>query len=281
MGELADSKDSVLGDALEVIQRLGLTPMLIGAGARVLVALRHDLTPGRATFDWDLAVTCRDWPTFESLLEELCKGSDAAFEKTEVVHRLRHRETQVFLDIVPFGDLESPSGKITWPGGREMNVQGLEVVFNQSESTPVRDKSIQMASPVGQAQQKAAAYLDRRSRGEVHDVLDFLWVLRNYEGTQQDSRAMTESDVYDTIMNHDIDPQCWGAAMLGRDLAVFPDSALDSVRELLGELQQESSMALNHGLSGPASYNEEEQFQEVRMLAAAVLAGLQDARTTD
>ncbi len=277
MGRLVDTKELVLGDFARVAEARELRFVVIGAGARVLFCESTKLDPGRLTTDWDLAVPVQDWREYHELISALTDPASGHFAPTETEHRLLHRQTSVLLDLVPFGGVEEPVGTLTWPSGQKMDVQGIDLVLSKSAVYELGAIEIPYASRLMQAQQKAAAYLDRRDRGVTHDVLDFMWVLRNYEEAGNESRVFDEA--WATIEGNDIEPFAWGAALLGRDLKRNAAELLEPVRRLLAELDDSESRASRDLRPKQAHDHGQRVLSEIRELGRAVRAGL-DADST-
>ncbi len=272
MGDLASSKVQVLGDFAQIANKHGLAHLVIGAGARVLPCELVDLDPGRLTSDWDLAVPFENWAGFHAFVEDLVVVPGAPFQATGVEHRFVHRQTQVLLDLVPFGGIEEQPGRIRWPSGQEMSVQGIDSALLKSDSINLGTVSIRFTSILSQAQQKPAAYMDRRDQGVNHDVIDFVWVLKNYMEAGNQDRVYDEA--WETIEAGSIAPNAWGAALLGQDLRSLPPDLLIPVRTTLEELQTPNSCAAQDMRLSQAPDHGERALADIRELARAALRGL-------
>lgn len=273
MGSLEDSKDSVLGDFARSVGKFSLPYLVVGAGARVLLSLKRDLTPGRLTTDWDLALPCPDWRTFDALMEALVGGPAAPFAATGIVHRLRHRTTGVQIDLIPFGGIEASPGLLIWPSGEEFNVYGFSAALLSGEKLRLEHGVVLVTSLPYQALLKAQSYLQRREQGTTHDVVDLVWVLQNY-GECYPERIFDEA--YSTIQEHELDPPTWGAALLGLDLRTADARLLVHLRVVIVELQDELSRACNDALGGGFQINRESKLHGIRDLARAMSLGLDD-----
>lgn len=275
MGSLADSAGEVLGDFMRAAAVSGLECVVIGAGARVLWCRslpNQEIDPGRLTGDWDLAVEVDDWDGFNQLIRNLTEGTDAPFQSTEVQHRLIHQATKRPLDIVPFGGLETEPGKITWSDSGTMNVTGFATTLKHRVVAEVDGLSIPFAHLQTQAVMKAIAYLDRRAGGKTHDVIDLVWVLRNYgEG---DNEARIYDDIPDILIDHDVETYATGAVLLGHDLREFPADLLGPLREVLAELMTEWSSAVRDAHATAHSFAIMRADAEIHHLAQAVVWGL-------
>ena len=275
MGILEDSRDKVLGDFARATSKLNLPYLVVGAGARVLLSMEKDFSPGRLTTDWDLAMPCPDWPTFDSLRDSLTSGTAAPFEVTGTIHRLRHRATDVLIDLIPFGGIESSPGVLIWPSGEEFDVSGFSAALLGSEELNLKHGTVLVTSFPFQVVLKAQAYLQRREQGKTHDVVDLVWVLRNY-GDGREERIFDEA--YEAISHHSLEPETWGAILLGLDLRLMSAERLTPLRAVLNELKNEESKACTDALGGGFLLDREAKMQSIQGLAIAAALGLERAQ---
>jgi predicted nucleotidyltransferase len=94
----------VLTDLIAIVNSLNLPIMLVGAGARLLIFDRK-FGAGRATKDWDVAISIDSWQAYEQLRQALIEGNYPRFQATKNSHKFRHIQTQIEVDIVPFGKI--------------------------------------------------------------------------------------------------------------------------------------------------------------------------------
>ncbi len=107
---------ALLRNFLAVARGQGMRCLLIGAGARMVsIEKRFGISAARATLDWDFAVRVASWDEgFARLRRSLTEVPGAPFRSGTAAHRLVHERGRL-LDVIPFGGLESPSGRISWP----------------------------------------------------------------------------------------------------------------------------------------------------------------------
>ena len=154
-----------------------------------------------------------------------------------------------------------------------MDVTGLATSLEDHESASVGQLSIPFASLRAQVVMKAISYLDRRARGTNHDVIDFVWVLRNYGEGKDDTRVF--DDVSDVIIANEVESHAYGALLLGHDLREYPADLLGPVRVVLGELITEMSVAVRDVRPSTSSVLADRFDMEVHQLAQAALWGLE------
>jgi predicted nucleotidyltransferase len=123
----------VLFDIKGVTDRLAIPFFLVGASARdSFFTLLFDVPTIRATFDIDLALKVDSWDQVALLAEGLTTTS--RFEPVNKIKSCFRHSNGRLIDIVPFGLLESPSGKIRWPlGNAIMTTIGFEEAYACSQ----------------------------------------------------------------------------------------------------------------------------------------------------
>ena len=82
------------------------------------------------TTDLDLGMKILSWDQFNQLESKLVKSGK--FQKDKEKQRFRHGD--VYVDIVPFGDISNKNQKISWPPDHDiiMSVTGFKDVYKFS-----------------------------------------------------------------------------------------------------------------------------------------------------
>lgn len=155
--------------------------MVTGAWGRVLLLETvYGLPVGLATEDVDFAVMVESWPHYHQLVADIC--SDAEFtEDPKQTQRIRYR-TEFYLDLVPFGGVESDTQHIAWPpqGDFVMSVAGFHDALAGAVSVWVNDSLlVPVASPAGLLLLKLLAWNERRDQKPGRDAADIAYVLRH------------------------------------------------------------------------------------------------------
>jgi predicted nucleotidyltransferase len=211
----------VLRQVDRVARELVLDSYVVGAMARdILLTGVFGLSAGRATRDVDLAVAVEGWPQFEAIKVRLV-GTGAFNSDERVAQRLYYRAASAGrgypLDLIPFGGLEQPEGKIAWPPDRSvvMNVAGYGEAFASAVPVEVEPGfAVRVASLPGLAILKLVAWADRGT-GDPRDAIDLATLLRQYGAAGNEDRLYgTEIEVLEAV-NYDLDLA--GARLLGMD----------------------------------------------------------------
>ena len=215
-------------DLYEAAGSLGLAPCLIGAGA---IQLRGDgrwrIRLDRRTKDWDFAVRVDSWREFDALVRRLLSGR---FTPTDVPHRFLHEEG-VLLDVLPYGGIEDPPGKLTWPQDVTMTTTGMSALDDHHHQLQLTTMELRTATVPAIVGLKLLAYLDR-SPGEVRDIQDVHHLLVKAEDVAPDSRIETEC--IRRLQSEDLSYGEVGSYLLGRDVgATFQTTALEPMLALL------------------------------------------------
>jgi len=150
------------------------------------------------------------------LKEKLVAGPKPLFIKDKRIEpRVRHYKGTA-VDIVPFGDVESENGTITWPeDDNRMIVLGFREVLENAISIDVGEGvRVPVATPAGLAVLKAFAFNDRK---KADDLRDLYFILDNYDQAGNEDRIFDE--LSDRLADGKLDYECAGAYLLGTDVA--------------------------------------------------------------
>lgn len=162
-----------------------------------------------------------NWAQFERLKKDLVETKGfRAHGKAE--HRLwRGRgDGEMKIDLIPYGDVESPAGQIAFPpdGDFVMNTNGFAEAFQSSLIVSLTDEfKVRVVSPAGLAALKFIAY-DDRPQIRVRDLQDILFLMKNYLNADNENRLYEGQDT-DLLQDENFDLQTVGARLLGRDMA--------------------------------------------------------------
>jgi predicted nucleotidyltransferase len=204
---------AVAGEVLSLVSAVaeqhGVELMVVGATARdLLSAAIVGTPPARATADVDVAVAVPSWQGFEDLTSGLQRAGTA--KHTFLV-------SGVEVDVVPFGDVETPDRRIDWGDGTLMNAVGLTETFARSERVRLPGGTEVRAPTVpGLAVLKLMAWSDRRLATK-RDAVDLQTIMGWY------GAGVLLDELYDSepalLEQHDFDPDPAAAHRLGRHMA--------------------------------------------------------------
>jgi predicted nucleotidyltransferase len=204
---------TVLADLVDIIGSLKLPMILVGAGARILV-FDQKFGEGRGTKDWDVAISIDSWDSYRSLCEALTTGDSPRFKPTKVPHKLIHIETNIEVDIVPFGNIGEPNQEITWPDGESvMNVAGFTEALSSAKTTVIDELEIQVVDMPAFIVLKIFAWGDRGDRTNK-DIEDIDFILSKYE---DDDRIYDE--LANELADQTVDFQDANIYLLGQDIS--------------------------------------------------------------
>lgn len=164
----------ILLDMADVGNATGTRLMLVGAWARDLCLG----TPERArqTSDVDFALLIDSWDRVDAFLASACEVHFRDARRDELF--VYHRSTGLKVDVVPCGQIESPTGTLALRGtSRRLNTVGIAECL--ALGTPVAQTrgAIVIPPPAGFLVLKLLAFRDRR---EPRDLRDFGYVLRRF-----------------------------------------------------------------------------------------------------
>src|SRR5438874_121484 len=97
----------------ETANSLQIPYFLIGATARIIILeYGYNIKTGRATRDVDFGIAVNNWKDYEIFRDTLI--STGYFVTNEQPQRLVGKNKHTWIDLVPFGKIESPKGQISW-----------------------------------------------------------------------------------------------------------------------------------------------------------------------
>jgi predicted nucleotidyltransferase len=174
-----------LTDFKSIIDSLEVPMLLIGAQARMLIFDNQYQVQGRATKDWDVAVKLDNWERYNLLISIMTTGQNPLFKKTKVIHKFIHIETELEVDVIPFGDISKPNQEINWSDGNQMNILGLEEAFTNTELIIIDNIEIRVADIDAFIVLKLLAWNDRRENKDLKDIIIVLLKSPNEEDEQR------------------------------------------------------------------------------------------------
>lgn len=262
----------VVGALQTVARPMAVNFFLMGATARdVMLHHAHGISPTRRTEDVDFAVMVRDWESFAALRAALVTHGDFSERPGPATHRLRHTQTGLPLDIVPFGGVERADRTIAWPPDQStvFDCFGASEAF--AASIPVtlpKGVSFQVASIPALALLKIIAWQDRKFTQPGRDAGDLLLYLNHYMDCGNLGRAARDHG--DLFTADAYDHAAAGARLLGRDITSLLDAnATRHVLEILSPQADANGPLLLAGQSGLG-------LEHARRLIEAACEGLTD-----
>jgi predicted nucleotidyltransferase len=221
--------DPLTLNILELIDRLlrdaKIRYMLVGATARDLL-LYHVFGQAvtRATYDLDFAILVDSWEQF-AIVKQLFLDIPGFTDKGRNGQRLYYQpggaSFETFIDIIPFGKLETAERTIVWPPDADvvMNVAAFSDVFENSLRAQLRPGLIiPVASLPGLIVLKLFAWLDRH---EVRDVQDIRRLMETYTDAGNVNRLYEEEA--DELERVGFDTTLAGVYLLGKDARRITD----------------------------------------------------------
>ncbi|MDB9513811.1 nucleotidyl transferase AbiEii/AbiGii toxin family protein [Kamptonema animale CS-326] len=229
---LEPREKQVLADIKEVVDALKLPMLITGAGARLLIFDIPYKKSGRTTTDWDCAVYLESWEKFEILRDRMTKGISPRFQATSSVHKFIHINTNIEVDIVPFGEIGQPNEQIQWPDGNEMNLLGLEEALSHAISQTIDNLEFLVVPLFAFIALKLIAWNDRQLAKDIEDIN---FILQNYS---EDDRIYDE--LIDELSEGKIEFEDAAAFLLGKDIRhKFSDRTITQLDRILSQILED------------------------------------------
>jgi predicted nucleotidyltransferase len=190
---------------------------IVGAQARdLLLQYVHALPVHRATNDIDFGVLVEDWDEFTKLKDRLI--ATEKFRSHKVMQQRLVHESELLMDLVPFGNLEEPPGQIAWPPDFSivMSTVGFKEAYDNSVQVRIADDVVvKVASMAGLGLLKMVAWDDRRYE---RDAQDLGLIMRRYLDAGNGDRVYSDEGDCGDLLNDEFDYDKASAHILGRDI---------------------------------------------------------------
>lgn len=181
--KLPSEQVNIIRQVVHAAENQGLRLFIVGAQARdLLLQHAYDLPVHRATNDIDFGIVVESWDEFTRLRDALIASEKFQSHKT-MRQKLVH-ESGLLVDLVPFGDLEKPSGQIAWPPDFSvvMSTVGFREAYDNSIEVRIADDLIvKVASLAGLALMKIIAWDDRQFE---RDAQDLALIMKHYDSSR-------------------------------------------------------------------------------------------------
>lgn len=218
-----------LTDFKSIIDSLEVPMLLIGAQARILIFDSQYQVQGRATKDWDVAVKLDNWERYNLLISIMTTGQNPLFKKTRVIHKFIHIETELEVDVIPFGDISKPNQEINWPDGNQMNILGLEEAFVNTEIITIEKLEIRVADIDAFIALKLLAWNNRRENKDLKDIITVLLKSPNEEDEQR-----VYDEFIDEIIEGRFEVDEAAIIFIGRNIQnKFKSETINKVKEIV------------------------------------------------
>ncbi len=226
----------VVADLARGLRELGVPFGVVGA---LVPELLLDARPARMTNDADVMVVVQTLAEFEALKGQL---ANYGFERTRVVHRLRHTSGGL-LDILPYSESLAPGDRLQLDVDLVFNTAGFRHVVSQAVPTAVDGGPILPLAPLPlYALLKLVAFSDRRAPKDLAGVLHCL------EHYLEDDERRYEVEFDGVGVPYDY--AC--AHLLGLDARPLLDAALShAVRGVLDRFDEPNADVVGIAMGGP------------------------------
>lgn len=200
----------------EAADKQGIQWMVTGAAGRVLLLeMVYGLPRGKATEDVDFAVMVESWDHYQAIVDQICEDSRFVRDARQRQRILGPEDT--YLDLIPFGGVETADQFIHWPPERDfsMNVLGFRDACADAVLVTVNDNlPVPVVSPAGLVLLKIIAWKDRHHSHPGRDAGDIAYVLRHYNRIETEQKLF--DDHYDAVEEAGYDIDFAAARVLGR-----------------------------------------------------------------
>ena len=269
---------NIVREVVAAAESLGLHLFIVGAKVRdFLLQYAYDSPVHRVTNDIDFAIVLENWGEFTKLQSNLIASKKFQSHPT-MRQRLVH-ETGLFIDLVPFGDLEEVSGQISWPPDFSivMSTVGIREAYDSSIEVRIADDLIvRVATLAGLALMKIVAWDDRRFE---RDAEDLGLITRPYLDAGNQDRIYSEQGDCVDLLNEEFDYDKASARILGRDVGrLLTDTSRTIVSRVLSDQAAQravDALAMAMVRNNKANYHGD--YDRARLMLEELRIGVSDA----
>jgi len=230
----------------EAAADLDIRWMVTGATSRVLLLENvYGLPRGKGTEDVDFAVMVENWEHYQSIVDRICR--DPRFSPDNKQRQRIRGPHNMYLDLIPFGGIESDKHDIQWPPDQDfiMSVLGFREACDDAVEVIVNGKlRVPVVSPAGLMLLKLIAWGDRHLSHPRRDAADIAYVLRHCSSIE--TKQGLFEDHYDAVEQSGYDIDLAGVYVLGRRVGLL--ASADTHERLLALLDGELRMGTDSRL---------------------------------
>lgn len=258
----------VLVQMKEIAESLEIPFFLVGASARdMFFSALFDVKTRRASLDVDIGIMVSSWEEVTRLIDALVATGHFA-PINQLRSKFRH-QNQTLVDIVPFGTIESPSGKVQWPSSDViMTTIGFGEALKYSIEVQIRSQPVvlvRISTPPALVMLKLIAW-DEKYPERAKDAQDIQYILESYIDAGNDGRLDDEDA--DLREEEDFDYGMASARIVGRDIARI--ASADTMSAVLRIIEREtdttSDFKLLTDMTRGAAYDQDRFEQNLRLL---------------
>lgn len=278
--QIPENITSILISVTNVADDLNIPSFIVGATARDII-LEYVYGAGirRRTQDVDFGVAVESWAQYERLKKTLVGAENFRIDN-KIEHRLwTGRGTEeIKIDLVPYGGLEKPAGRIAFPpdGDFVMNTNGFAEAYRAAVTVQISEGVIiRVVSLAGLAILKFVAYDDRPTERRT-DLQDIWFLAVNYLSAMGEERLYEDAEL---MNDENFDFKTVGARFLGRDMAKLLTEQTRGI--ILKHLSEDNSTACLINIANIINFTErrlegnlEDTVEMLRQLKRGIIEGL-------
>jgi len=216
----------------DVLRNRGIPYYLIGVSAIALEMLKKGIKPARGTKDIDFAIMISSIDQFEEVVNDLEK---AGFYKVEAPWTLVHREYDVIVDLLPFGEIEENNTVGFNERYTDLHVLGFKEVMKDSREYEIENRVVHVPPIPGMVILKLVAWSDR-PEDRANDPYDILKIIEYYNDLEFETNMREHHDLISE--ENDFDDRIFSARILGRKAKAYLDESEDLKTRIFKVLEE-------------------------------------------
>ncbi len=255
----------------KVMIQLGVSYYLIGVNAIALKLLKEGLKPSRGTKDIDFAVMVSSISQYDQIVENLVKNG---FNRVEAPWTLYHKEYNVAIDLLPFGEIEEQNTLSFNKRVTDLHVLGFKEVLENPSQVEVEDIIVNIPPLPGMVLLKLVAWSDRPEERD-NDLSDILRIIHHYYDSNWDDITNNHHD----LLKDPFDRLKISARVLGREASQYLQKSKVLRDRILSVLQENLEDAARSKIGLDWAKILDKDIEYARDILKAFELGLSDQNT--
>ncbi|MDZ7718420.1 MAG: nucleotidyl transferase AbiEii/AbiGii toxin family protein [Balneolaceae bacterium] len=203
----------------EVLTAHDIPYYLIGVNAISLELLKKGTKPARGTKDIDFAIMVSALDEYEEISDSI---QDQGFTKAEAAWRFHHKEFDIVVDLLPFGEIEESETIGFSDRTTDLHVLGFKEVMDDATEVNIGETKVRIPPLPGMVILKLVAWSDR-PEVRNNDLYDILRVIEHYNDLEYENNLKYHYDIIEEM--EEFDEHRFSSRILGRKVKPYLDKS--------------------------------------------------------
>lgn len=203
----------------EVLTAHDIPYYLIGVNAISLELLKKGTKPARGTKDIDFAIMVSALDEYEEISKSI---QNRGFRKLEAAWRFYHKEFDIVVDLLPFGEIEESETIGFNDRTTDLHVLGFKEVMEEPSEVDIGETRVRIPPLPGMVVLKLVAWSDR-PEVRNNDLYDILRIIEHYNDLEYENNMKQHHDVIEKM--EEFDELRFSSRVIGRKIKTYLDKS--------------------------------------------------------